>query len=207
MNGRTADELAPNRPHAIRRLYDWTIGWADRPGGKWALFAIAFVEASFFPIPPDVLLLALCVGAPTRAFAFALICTVGSVTGGMFGYLLGSAAWHALEGLFIPYVFSEALFLQVQKLYQENAFLALLTAAFTPIPYKVFTVAAGVFDVSFMTLTTASVVGRASRFFLVAGFLFYFGPPVKILIERYFDWFAWALLALGIAGFVVLKLL
>ena len=97
----TATSLAPTRPHIIRRLYNWTIGWADRPGGAWALFGIAFIESSFFPIPPDVLLLALCVGAPTRSFRFALICSAGSVLGGMFGYLIGYTAWHAVKWLFI----------------------------------------------------------------------------------------------------------
>lgn len=195
------------RPHLIRRLYNWTIGWADRPGGAWALFLIAFVESSFFPIPPDVLLLALCVGAPKRSFRFALICSLGSVLGGMAGYAIGWGAWHAVKGMFIPYVFSQELFDKVQHLYQGNAFLAILTAAFTPIPYKVFTVAAGVFEVNFWTLVSASIVGRSARFFLVAGVIFAFGPTVKRLIEKYFDWFAWALLALGIAGFLAVKYL
>ncbi|MST94536.1 MAG: DedA family protein [Pedosphaera sp.] len=198
---------APARPHFIRRLYNWTIGWADRPGGAWALFGIAFVESSFFSIPPDVLLLALCVGAPRKSFRFALICAAGSVLGGMFGYFIGYAAWHAVKGLFIPYVFSQALFDKVQVLYQGNAFLAVLTAAFTPIPYKVFTIAAGVFEVNFWTLVSASIVGRSARFFMVAGTIFFFGAQVKALIEKYFDWFAWALLALGIAGFIAIKYL
>ena len=207
MNIENTTKPVPARPHFIRRVYNWTIGWADRPGGAWALFGIAFAESSVFPIPPDVLLLALCVGAPKKAFRFALITSAGSVLGGMFGYLIGHAAWHTAQGLFIPYVFSQALFDKVQLLYQRNAFVAILTAAFTPIPYKVFTVAAGVFDVDFLTLVSASILGRSARFFLVGGFLYFFGPPVKTLIEKYFDRFAWALLALGIGGFVALKFL
>ena len=188
----------------------FTTGPSAGPTGRaacWALFVIAFAEASFFPIPPDVLLLALCVGAAKKSFRFALICSAGSVLGGMAGYLIGYGAWHAVEGLFIPYVFSQALFDKVQILYQQNAFLSLLTAAFTPIPYKVFTIAAGVFEVNFLTLVSASIIGRSARFFLVAGILYHFGPPVKALIEKYFNWFAWALLALGVAGFVALKFL
>lgn len=201
----TASATTAARPNHFRRLYDWTISWADRPGGARALFLIAFAEASFFPIPPDVLLLALCVGAAKKSFRFAFICAAGSVLGGMFGYLIGYGAWHSVQGLFIPYVFSQALFDKVQVLYQQNAFLSLLTAAFTPIPYKVFTVAAGVFEVNFLTLVSASIIGRSARFFLVAGILYHFGPPVKAIIDKYFDWFAWGLLALGIAGFVALK--
>jgi membrane protein YqaA with SNARE-associated domain len=197
----------PPRKSLMRRLYDWTVGWANRPGGTWALFGIAFIESSFFLIPPDVLLLALCVGAPKKSFWFSLVCSTGSVLGGMFGYYIGATAWDALSGFFIPYVFSQELFDKVQVLYQGNAFVAVLTAAFTPIPYKVFTVAAGVFEVNFWTLVSASVIGRSARFFLVGGFLYFFGAPVKALLEKYFDLCAWALLALGIAGFVALKFL
>ena len=207
MNTETTASTTLARPHVIRRLYNWTVGWAERPGSSWALFFIAFAESSFFPIPPDVLLLALCVGASKKSFRFALICSAGSVLGGMFGYLIGYAAWHAVKGMFIPYVFSQALFDKVQVLYQGNAFLAVLTAAFTPIPYKVFTVAAGAFEVNFWTLVSASIVGRSARFFMVAGVLYFFGPQMKALLEKYFDWFAWALLALGIAGFVAVKFL
>lgn len=197
----------PARPGPLRRLYDWTIGWSHRPGGTWALFGIAFVESSFFPVPPDVLLLALSVGAPKRALWFATVCSLGSVLGGMLGYWIGHAAWETTRGIFIPHIFSQAAFDQVGELYQGNAFAAILAAAFTPIPYKVFTVAAGVFNVSFLSLVAASILGRSARFFLVAGTIRLFGAPVKTLIEKYFDWFAWALLALGVGGFLAIKFL
>lgn len=198
---------AATRPHLIRRLYDWTVGWAERPGGTWALFLIAFVESSFFPIPPDVLLVALCVGAPRASFRFALVCSVGSVVGGVFGWTLGAGAWHVVKGLFIPWIFSQATFDHVKALYQGNAFRAILTAAFTPIPYKIFTVAAGVMDVSLATLVAASAVGRSARFFLVGGVIYLFGAKVRALIERYFDLLTWALLILGVGGFVVVRYL
>jgi membrane protein YqaA with SNARE-associated domain len=195
----------PSRRHIVRRLYDWTVGWAERPGGTWALFAIAFAESSFFPVPPDVLLIALCVGAPRASFRFALVCAAGSVLGGAFGWLLGAAAWHVVKDLFIPYVFPQATFDQVQQLYQGNAFLAILTAAFTPIPYKVFTVAAGVLDVSLATLLAASALGRSARFLLVASVFFFFGRQMRALIERYFDLLTWAFLVLGVAGFLAVR--
>ncbi len=206
MSGDAAGLAAP-RPHLIRRLYDWTVGWANRPGGTWALFAIAFAESSFFPVPPDVLLIALCVGAPRSSFRFALVCSVGSILGGMVGWAIGAGAWHLARPIFIPWVFSQATFDHVQALYRDNAFLAILTAAFTPIPYKVFTVAAGVFDVSILTLVAASMIGRSARFFGVATVLYLFGTQVRTLIERYFDLFTWALLALGIAGFLAIRIL
>jgi membrane protein YqaA with SNARE-associated domain len=174
------------RPGWLRRLYDWTVGWSERKGAVWALFLIAVIESSVFPIPPDVLLLALAVGSPQRSLWFATVTSVGSVIGGMIGYWIGHSAWHLVRGFFIPYVFPQAAFDRVQELYQGNAFLAILSAAFTPIPYKVFTVAAGVFEVGFATLVIASV---------------------KVLIEKYFDWLAWVLLILGIGGFVAIKFL
>jgi len=204
MSQTTSEE---KRPNLIRRLYNWTLGWAERPGGVWALFLLALIESSIFPIPPDVLLLALCVAAPAKSLRFALTCAAGSVIGGMLGYAIGYGAWHAVKGFFIPYVFSQAVFDKVQLLYQGNAFVAVLTAAFTPIPYKVFTIAAGAFEVNFWTFVSASAVGRSARFFLVAGMIFIFGAQIKALIEKYFDWFAWALLGLGIIGFAAIKLL
>lgn len=199
--------MSEKKPSVLRRLYDWTVGWADRPGGTWALFLIAFIESSFFLVPPDVLLLALCVGKPQKSFRFATICALGSVLGGILGWCIGYAMWEAVKDIFIPYIFSQDIFNKVQELYQGNAFVAILTAAFTPIPYKVFTIAAGVFHVSLVTLIIASAVGRSARFFMVGGVIYFFGPKVKTLIEKYFDLFAWALLALGIAGFLAVKLL
>ncbi len=200
-----AERISPTK--WLRRLYEWTIGWAERPGGTWALFIIALAESSFFPIPPDVLLLALCVGSPAKSFRFALVCSVGSVIGGMLGYAIGYGAWQVVHGLFIPYIFSQGVFDQVQQLYEGNAFVAILTAAFTPIPYKVFTIAAGVFNVGFGTLVVASLLGRSARFLLVAGTIYLFGTQVKALIEKYFDWVTWLFLILLVGGFAVVRYL
>ena len=167
---------------------------------------LAFAESSFFPVPPDVLLLALSVGAPKRAFRFALICAAGSVLGGMLGYWIGFGLWQSVKDFFIPYVFSQGAFDKVQMLYQGNAFAAILSAAFTPIPYKVFTIASFAYLVPGQLLLAEA---RRSRHdgSAVWGAIFLFGARVKTLIERYFDWLAWGLLALGIAGFVAVKYL
>lgn len=208
MTDNSATSTAPEKPPGLlRRLYNWTLSWADKPHGTAALFVIAFMESSFFPIPPDILLIALCVGNPAKAWRKAFVCTAGSVCGGIFGYSLGWGAWETLNGYFIPHVFSQELFNRVEELYQENAFLAILTAAFTPIPYKVFTVAGGVFHVSLVTLILASIVGRGARFFLLAGLIRFIGPKVKDILEKYFDWFAWGILLLGILGFVAVRYL
>lgn len=189
----------------LRRLYDWTISWAGTPHGSIALFLIAFAESSFFPIPPDVLLIALCVGAQKQSFRFAAICGAGSVLGGMAGYAIGWGFWEALEPVFIPAVFSREVFDKVVALYEQNAFWTVFTAAFTPIPYKVITIAAGVCKIDFWTLVVGSLLGRNLRFFFVAGALFFFGAPVKRIIEKYFDVLSIVFTVVLVGSFVVLK--
>ncbi len=204
----------------LRRLYDWTLGWADTRYAVPALAVLAFLEASFFPIPPDVLLMAMSLGKPKRAFHYAAVCTAGSVLGGLLGFYIGVSLWRTLGvydgcpgfegGAFLfQYVpgFTCEQFAKVQELYQANAWLALFTAAFTPIPYKVFTIAAGVFQVAIPTLIFASVVGRGARFFLVSGLIFFFGPKVRTFIERRFELLTLVFTVLLVGGFVLVRYL
>ena len=171
----------------LRRIYQWVLSWADTPYAVPALVAIAFVESSVFPIPPDVLLIALALSVPTRAFRFALWCTLGSVLGGLFGYLIGYALWSTFEPYIVGPVFSRESFERVTGSYQEHGELAVFIAAFTPIPYKVFTVAAGVAQINIVGFTLASILGRGGRFFLVAAVIKLAGPRAKQLIDKYFD--------------------
>lgn len=199
--------LATPRTSLMRRLYDWVLHWASTPYGVPALAIIAFAEASFFPIPPDVLLIALCLGKPNRSFIFAFWCALFSVLGGATGYLIGYAAEPLGRWLIIDLLHYGAAWDKVAELYGQNAFLALLGAAFTPIPYKVFTIAAGAFheQVGFWTLIGASAVGRTARFLLVAAAIWKFGPPVKGLLDRYFGLITFLFMALLIGGFVLIK--
>ena len=196
-----------SKPNWLRRLYNWTIHWATTPQAVPALVAIAFIESSFFPIPPDVLLMALCFAHPKRWAHFAFWCTVGSVTGGVFGWWIGHALWGVVGPWFFAHVpgFTEATFLKVEGFYQQNAFLFILTAAFTPIPYKVFTVASGVFAVPIPTLVSASILGRAGRFFLVAAVIRLGGAKLKPYIEKYLEVAVTLLFLLGIGGFMAIK--
>jgi membrane protein YqaA with SNARE-associated domain len=200
---------AAPRPGPFKRLYAWVISWADSPYGSPALFVIAFLESSFFPIPPDVLQIALSVGRPKRSYWYATIAVLGSVLGGVLGWYIGHALWHSISEFFFEYVpgFTQDNFELVQRRYDEHAFWAIFGAAFTPIPYKVFTIASGVFEVALGTLMVASVLGRGGRFFLVATGVYFLGPQVKSLIERYFGLVTFALLALAIGGFAAIKLL
>lgn len=206
--GQPGPTLATERKRSLfRRLYDWVLSFADKPYGTWALFLIAFAESSFFPIPPDPLLIALALGAPKRALYYAAICTAGSVTGGMTGYLIGWGFWESVDLFFYSYVpgVSPEGFARVQALYAAYDFWAIFLAGFTPIPYKLFTLSAGVFQISFPVFVLASVTSRALRFFIVAGLIWKFGPPIKAFIDRYFDRLAWLFLILVVAGFAVIK--
>jgi membrane protein YqaA with SNARE-associated domain len=194
---------APSR--FLRRLYDWTLHWAKTPKAQAALFGIAFVESSFFPVPPDVLLIAMTIARPRRWLVYAGLCTLGSVTGALLGYAIGWGFYEtAGQWIISTYHLQEAVTLVGQR-YQENAFLALFTAAFTPIPYKVFTIAGGLFRIDLGTLLAASLAGRFSRFFLVAGILRLFGRRIADTLEKYFDVFSLAFAALLIGGFLLLK--
>jgi membrane protein YqaA with SNARE-associated domain len=202
----------------LRKLYDWTLSWAGTRYAVPALAVLAFLEASFFPIPPDVLLMAMCLGKPKRAFQYAAVCTIGSVLGGLLGFYIGVSLWRTLGvfegcpdyagGAFLfQYVpgFSCEKFATVQHAYQDNAWLALFTAAFTPIPYKVFTIAAGVFQVALPTLIAASIVGRGARFTGVAALIYFFGPSVRTFIERRFELLTLVFTVLLVGGFALFK--
>ncbi|HML96012.1 MAG TPA: YqaA family protein [Thermodesulfobacteriota bacterium] len=187
----------------IRRIYDWVLAWADTRYGVPALSLVSFVESSIFPVPPDPLLMALCMGKPERSFRYAAICSAMSVLGGIFGYLIGWAIWELVDDFFFAYVFSREVFELVGTQYENNAFIAVLTAAVTPIPYKVFTVTAGVFQISLAALIAASVIGRSARFFLEAGLIYFFGSGIKSFIDKYFNLLVtlfFVLLVLGLVG-------
>jgi membrane protein YqaA with SNARE-associated domain len=197
-----AAPAAAGRPHALRRLYAWVLHWAETPHGPRALAALSFAESSFFPIPPDVLQIALSVSRPRRSFAYAGISAVASVAGAVVGWAIGAFLWSALDRVFFVWVpgITPDVFETVRRLYLDNAFLAILTAAFTPIPFKAFTLASGVFGVPLSVLLAASAVGRSARFFGVAACIYVAGPGVKRLLDRYLELATVVLLVLFLAG-------
>ena len=193
----------------LRRIYDWTLSLAERKTSSWWLGLISFSEASFFPIPPDVLLIPLCLGAIRKALKFALICSIASVLGGLAGYAIGFYGWEALEGFFYDFVpgFTPEKFEKISGWYEEWGWYIVFLAGFTPIPYKVFTVASGVMGMALIPFLLASAVSRSARFFLVAILISKFGEPMKEKIDRHFNKFALAFGVLLVGGFLLLKVL
>lgn len=202
--------------NGLKRIYDWILNWAETPYGPLALFILAFVESVFFPIPPDVLLIALALGSQEKSFQFALNCTAGSVLGAFVGYGLGHYTWIAANGEFTSFAnfffnnipgFSIELFNSIKALFNEWDFWVIFTAGFTPIPYKVFTITAGVFDLNLIMFFIASVISRGARFFLIAFLIWKFGPGIKRFIEKYFNSLAIGFTGALIGGFVLIKYL
>lgn len=199
-------ERAEKREGWLRRLYHWVLSWADRPGGPVALTGIAAAESFFFPIPPDVLLIPMCLGRPKRALRFAALCTIGSVAGGMIGYWIGSGLYQTLGRPILELYGALEQYERLGTRYTDNLVLTLGAAGFTPIPYKVFTIAAGGFSVPFGAFVAISAVSRGARFFLVAALIRLFGERIRRFIERYFNLLTIALVVLLIAGFLVVRL-
>lgn len=185
----------------IEKLVNWTISWALTPYGPLALFIIAFAESSFFPVPPDVLLIALGLLSPENVFLFALICSIGSVTGGMFGYFLGIRGGRPL----LEKMFKKDKIEKAHELFQKYEVWAIGIAAFTPVPYKVFTIAAGVFYIDFKKFVLVSIIGRSCRFFIVAGFIALFGEQIKHFLEKYFELVTIGFVILIFLGFYAIR--
>ena len=203
--------------HVHRRIYDWTLGWAYRPSAAVALFVLSFAESSFFPIPPDVLLMPLVLGNRRKWIRYASLCSLASVLGAVFGFLIGWLAWtRGVDHLFYTYVpgFTREVFDYVSQLYDQYNFWIVFTAGFTPIPFKVITITAGVFGTGakvgnpllfFAVFLVAGIISRSARFFLVAGLMRAFGPKITPFIDKYFNWLALLFTALLVGGFVVIK--
>ncbi|MDR1417768.1 MAG: DedA family protein [Endomicrobium sp.] len=191
----------------IRSMYDWTLHFAKSKHSNYALFFIAFIESSIFPVPPDVLLIPLVISEPKKWWKKALICTVGSVLGAFVGYFIGKVLYDTLGTVLINFFNLENAVNIVKIKFTQNAFLSIFAGAFTPIPYKAITVTAGMSDISLYTLAFASILGRGGRFFIVAFALRLYGKKIQNTIEKYFNVLSIIFLFLLIAGFVAFKYL
>jgi len=189
----------------LRKLYDWVVSLSERPNAALSLFVLAFAEASFFPIPPDILLIGLAIGAPRRALWFATICTLGSALGALLGYLLGLQFYELIGQQLVEFYAAGEQYQRVQALYQEWDVLAIAVAGFTPIPFKVFTISAGVFELNLLTFGVAVVLSRGARFFLLGVLIWRFGSGIREFVDRYFNLLTILFIILMVSGFLIVQ--
>ena len=200
----------------FKNIYDWVLGLSKKKNSEYSLSLLSFSESFFFPIPPDVLLIPLCLGSKDKSFHFAFLCSISSIIGGLFGYYIGKVLWWNLPGieysslanLFFDYVPGVTIdsFNKIKSLYDEWNFWIVFTAGFTPIPYKLVTISSGTFNINFYMFIIASILSRSTRFFLLAILIYIFGEKIRSFIENYFNILAIIFTILLIAGFLVIKL-
>ncbi len=189
----------------LRRFYNSIIALAERPGAAWWLLGVAFAEASFFPIPPDALMIPMALAQPRKALQFALVATLGSVLGGALGYYIGYALFDKLAQPLINFYHYHAAFAAFQAKFAQYGVWIVLIKGLTPIPYKIVTIAAGAAEMSFPAFMAASVVTRGARFFLEALLLRKFGDPARVFIEERLGLVTGLVAAGIIGGFLILR--
>ncbi len=188
-----------------QKLYDKVLGWSGHPRAPAILGVLSFTESSFFPIPPDVMLAPMCLAKPAKAWMYATLCTLSSVAGGLFGYALGRWAFASIEPWLMNSVYA-GLFERAVESFDTWGFAYILLAGFTPIPYNVFTVSAGVVGMPFLSFLAGSLLGRSGRFFLVAGLIRLMGEQAADKLRTWVDFLGWLVLAVAVIGFIVWKL-
>jgi membrane protein YqaA with SNARE-associated domain len=191
----------------LRRAYHWTLDWAEHPQAHWALFFIALIEASVFPIPPDILLLALALGRPDLSLRFAAICTAGSTVGSVLGYVIGMLLFASVAEPVLQFYGAMEQFHHVETWFEAWGLWLVLIAGFTPIPFKIITIAAGAFGLPFVGFIVSAFISRGARFFLEGGLLRWGGERLREWVECYFEWITLVIGILVVIGFVGVWLL
>ena len=189
----------------LQKLYNKTLHLAGHVKASYYLFVLSVAESSFFPIPPDVMLAPMCLAKPEKVWRFAFIATIGSVLGGVLGYLIGKFSFEYIEPFIESFGYMSAYQNSVNWFY-DWGFWAILIAGFSPIPYKVFTIAAGVLNMSFLPFVIGSIIGRGSRFYLVAFLVKLFGTRIDFMLKKYIDRIGWALVMLIFFGLLIVSL-
>lgn len=189
----------------LRSLYDNVMKLADHPKALWILAIMSFTESSFFPIPPDVLLIPMVLASRTRAWRIAFVCSASSLAGGIFGYMIGAYFFEVIGQPIVDFYHLQAQFDRFQTLYNEFGAIIVGVAGFSPIPYKVFTIASGVTNLDLTTFIVTSAVSRSARFFLVAALLWKYGAPIRDFIEKRLGLLTLLFCIFLVGAFVLLK--
>ena len=188
----------------LQRLYIKTVRLAGHAKASYYLFVLSLAESSFFPIPPDVMLAPMCLARPSKVWRFAFIATIGSVLGGILGYLIGKFSFEYVEPFIERFGYMTAYQNSVNWFY-DWGFWAILIAGFSPIPYKVFTIAAGVLNMAFLPFVIGSIIGRGLRFYLVAFLVKLFGTRIDFILKKYIDRIGWALVILVFISLLIIS--
>lgn len=191
----------------LRRLYDWTLSLSAGPRAPHALSAVAFVESSVFPLPPDLLLIPMCVSKREKAWFYAILCTIASVLGGLLGYLIGALLFEELAKPILSFYGYMDKFDSFKQIFDDWGWWFVFIAGLTPFPYKVITIASGVFALNLPVFIVASIVSRGLRFFVVAALVYLFGPSIRGFIEKRLGLVFTVFVVLLLGGFVLLKFL
>ncbi len=191
----------------LKKWYDKVLSWADSPYSEWALFLNAFAESSFFPIPPDVLMMAMEVGQPKKSFRFATISSIGSILGGIAGYGIGYFLFDIIGKPIIKFYHLTEKFQHLGELYNTYSAWIVSIAGFTPIPYKLITITSGFWKINFFIFLIASTLSRSARFFIISTLFYFFGAKIKDFIDRYFNLLSILFFILLIAGFAIIKII
>ena len=186
------------------RLYDRVIRWVGHRHATWYLAGLSFAEASFFPIPPDIMLAPMSLSQRHKAWYFATVATIASACGGLLGYGIGNLAFDVVQPWIDHWGYTPA-YLQARSWFEQWGVWAVFLAGFTPVPYKIFTISAGVVSMAFIPFVFASLVGRGARFFLVVGVIFVGGERMEGLLRRYIDVIGWVMLAVLLVAYVIYK--
>ncbi|MBM3468775.1 MAG: DedA family protein [Alphaproteobacteria bacterium] len=194
-------------PSLVRRLYDWTIQSANTPKAVWIVNLVSFAESSFFPLPPDLMLIPMILADKAKAWWLAFMCTLSSVVGGLVGYAIGYFLYETLGEWIIQTYHLQDAFGRFQNDFQTWGFWIIALKGLTPIPFKLVTIASGVVGLKLAPFIVASIIARSFRFFLLAGLLWYFGEWARTFIERFLPWILGAVLITLVLGFVALKML
>ena len=192
---------------AFRKLYDWTLQKSSHPKAPWFLSFFAFIESSFFPIPPDIILIPMIIAQRTKAWSYAFICTISSVIGGLAGYCIGLFFYNTLGVLIVEYYGLTNQFSVFEKYYIQYGMWIVLGAGFTPFPFKFITIASGVFGLNVFLFTAVAIIARGFRFYLLAFLLKLFGKIIKELIDKYFNILATLFFVLLIGSIMIVKFL
>ena len=200
----------------FKKLYNWVLNLSNNKNSNYSISLLSLSESFFFPIPPDVLLIPLCLGNRNKALYFAFLCSISSIIGGIIGYFIGKTLWWYIPGveyssmanLFFDYVpgLTNDSFNHIKSLYDTWDFWIVFTAGFTPIPFKLITISSGTFNINFTMFVVASIISRSARFFLIAFLIRIFGESIRTFIERYFNLLAILFTVILIGGFILIKL-